>query len=138
MTEAHQNNDCYQPDGPEKGKSDIFIDNLPSYPDGISSTGKDTFWLVLASVRGPGIEALFPYPFLRKIIVRLPQFLQPATQPYSFVLGLDMEGRVVHNLQDLSSESYHFVTSAQEHQGMLYLGSVDENAIVRLPVPQRR
>ena len=33
--------------GPQKGKSDIFIDNLPGFPDGISSNGKDTFWLAL-------------------------------------------------------------------------------------------
>jgi len=121
--------------GARKGESDIFIDNLPGYPDGISSNGKDTFWLALASMRDPGLETLLPQPFLRKVIVRLPQFLQPAPQKYGFVLGLDMEGRVVYNLQDPSGESYYFVTSVQEHQGMLYLGSVEEDAIGRLPVP---
>ncbi|MFC1970545.1 SMP-30/gluconolactonase/LRE family protein [Chloroflexota bacterium] len=123
--------------GPKKGKSDIFIDDLPGYPDNISSNGKDTFWLALGSVRDPGMEGLLPHPFLRKIIVRLPQFLLPDLQPYGFVLGLDLGGRVVYNLQNPSGESYSFISSAQEHQGMLYLGSIKEDAIGRLSVPER-
>ena len=122
--------------GPRKGESDIFIDNLPGYPDGISSNGKDTFWLALVTIRNPDFEALLPNPLLRKIILRLPQSLlgDPIT-PYGFVLGLDLEGRVVHNLQDPSGESYHSITNVQEHDGVLYLGSLGEDAIGRLPAP---
>jgi hypothetical protein len=44
------------------------------------------------------------------------------------------EGRVAHNLQDPSA-SYAQITSVQEHEGMLCLGSLVEDAIGRLPVP---
>lgn len=120
--------------GPRQGESDMFIDNLPGFPDGISSNGKDTFWLPLVSPRDPSVDALLSQPFLRKIIVRLPQALWPAATAYGFVLGLDMEGSVVHNLQDPSG-SYAQITSVQEHEGMLYLGSIVEDAVGRLPVP---
>src|SRR6266705_2072130 len=33
--------------GAKAGQSEIFIDNLPGFPDGISSNGRDTFWLAL-------------------------------------------------------------------------------------------
>jgi sugar lactone lactonase YvrE len=121
--------------GPKKGETDIFVDNLPGYPDGISSNGRDGFWLALPTIRDPNYDNLLPKPFLRKILARLPQFLLPSVKPYGFLLGLDMDGRCVQNLQDPSGESYHFITSVQEHEGMLYLGSAEEDAIGRLSVP---
>ena len=120
--------------GPRQGESEVFIDNLPGFPDGISCNGKDIFWLALVSPRKPDVEAMLPLPFLRKIVMRLPEALIPAAENYGFVLGLDMEGRVVYNLQDPAA-AYAQITSVQEHEGMLYLGSLVEDAIGRLPVP---
>ena len=37
--------------GPKAGTHDTFIDNLPGFPDNISSNGKGTFWLALFTVR---------------------------------------------------------------------------------------
>ena len=81
--------------GTNAGKSEIFIDNLPGFPDGISSNGKDKFWLALVTPRDATLDKLLPHPFLRKVVWRLPPFLRPAPKRYSFVLGLDTNGRVV-------------------------------------------
>ncbi len=121
--------------GAQKGKSDVFIDNLPGFPDNITSNGKDKFWLALITPRNRLLDALMPYPFLRKALARLPGFLQPAPQRYGFVLGLDREGRVVNNLQDPSGKSFAQISSVLEHNGKLYFGSLGEDAIGRLPVP---
>src|SRR5437667_8911570 len=86
--------------GAKAGQSEIFIDNLPGFPDGISSNGRDTFWLSLVNRRDATLEALQPHPFLKKVVWRLPNFLQPNIKRYAFVLGLDSNGRVVRNLQD--------------------------------------
>jgi sugar lactone lactonase YvrE len=122
--------------GPQKGESDIFIDNLPGFPDGISSNGKDTFWLAL--IQGPesrkDMDSILPQPFIRKIFMRLPKSAS-APKNDGFVLGLDIDGRVIHNLQDPLG-SYAQITSVEEHEGMLYLGSLVEDAIGRLQVPQ--
>lgn len=120
--------------GAKEGESEIFVDNLPGFPDGISSNGKDIFWLALVAPREPLLDALLPRPFLRKILVRAPQ-LQPTPKRYGFVLGLNMNGRVIHNLQEPSGNSYALITSVQEHEGMLYLGSLKEDALGRLPAP---
>ena len=121
--------------GPREGQSEILIDNLPGFPDGISSNGKGTFWLPLVSPRLADVDnIMLPRPFLRKIIMRLPESMLPAAENYGFVLGIDLEGRVVHNLQDPSA-SFSQITSVQEHEGMLYLGSLVEDAIGRLPAP---
>src|SRR5260370_23040237 len=68
--------------GPKQGQSDIFIDNLPGFPDGISSNGRDTFWLALVNRRDAALDSMLPHPFLRKVVMRLPSFLQPSINRY--------------------------------------------------------
>ena len=121
--------------GPKQGQSDIFIDNLPGFPDGISSNGKDTFWLALVTPRDPVLDKLLPHPFLRKAIARLPKFLQPAPKRYSFVLGLDPNGRVIENLQNRSPDCYAEIANAVERNGALYFGSIGESTIGRYRLP---
>ena len=117
---------------PKLGYDDIFIDNLPGFPDGISSNGRDRFWLALVTPRQELFDrTLLPHPFLRKVVARLPKFLQPAPQRYSFVLGLDQSGRVVENLQNGSADCFAEIANVVERNGNLYLGSIGENALGR-------
>lgn len=117
--------------GAQAGRSDIFIDRLPGFPDGISSNGKDRFWLALASPRNPLVDKLAQHPFLRKMIARLPESIQPDAIPYGFVIGLDLQGRITDNLQSTSGIPYSMITSVQAAGDTLYLGSLKERAIGR-------
>jgi sugar lactone lactonase YvrE len=123
--------------GPKQGQSDIFIDNLPGFPDGISSNGRDTFWLALVNRRDSALDALQPHPFLKKVVWRLPNFLQPNIKRYAFVLGLDANGKVTRNFQDPSPQCFTQIANVVEHKGNLYFGSIGEHAIGRMPVPSR-
>jgi sugar lactone lactonase YvrE len=118
--------------GERKGQSDVFIDNLPGFPDNLTSNGAGKFWLALITPRSRLLDTLLPHPFLRKVILRLPNSLQPAPERYGFVLALDAEGRVVENLQDPSGKSFAQISSALEHGGKLYFGSIGEDALGRL------
>ncbi len=122
--------------GEKKGSSEPFIENLPGFPDGISSNGKGTYWLALPTVRNPDLDGMADKPFLRKVVARLPSWMQPVSARYAFILGLDGEGRVIHNLQEPSGNPYAMITSVQEHQGTLYLGSLQEPAFAFLPAPE--
>lgn len=122
--------------GAKQGQTEIFIDNLPGFPDGIMSNGKDKFWLALVTPRDAALDKLLPHPFLRKAIVRLPKFLQPAPKRYSFVLGLDLDGHIVDNLQNGAPDCYAEIANAVEHDGMLYFGSIGESTIGRHRLPQ--
>jgi len=122
--------------GPKQGQSEIFIDNLPGFPDGILSNGRDKFWLALVTPRDPVFDRLLPHPVMRKLVMRLPAFMQPAPKRFSFVLGLDMKGGVVANLQDGSKECYAEIANVVEHNGMLYFGSIGEAAVGRIPLPK--
>lgn len=121
--------------GPRQGSTDIFIENMPGIPDGISSNGKDTFWVALPSVRDSRFDTLLSMPYIRKIIMRLPDFVFPDIVAYSFVLGLNIEGKIIHNLQDPSC-IYSIITSVRQVGDLLYIGSLSENSIGRIYVPE--
>ena len=120
--------------GPQAGHDDIFIDNLPGFPDGISSNGKDKFWVALVTPRQALFDRLLPHPFLREVIARLPKFLQPAPKHYSFVLGLDSQGKVIENLQNGSPDCYAQIANVVERNGTLYFGSIGEDTLGRFPL----
>jgi sugar lactone lactonase YvrE len=119
--------------GPRRGQSDVFVENLPGFPDGVSSNGEDTFWLALFAPRLSATDAILPHPFLRKVLLRL-HLLNPDPQRFGWVLGLDADGNVTHNFQDPTGTHYAPVTSAEESNGALYLGSLDQDSIGRLPL----
>jgi len=121
--------------GPNQGQSDIFIDNLPGFPDGISSNGRDTFWLALVNRRDTALDSILPHPFMRKVVWRMPSFMQPNIKRYAFALALDANGKVVQNLQDPSPQCFAQIANVVEHKGMLYFGSIGEHAIGRMPLP---
>ena len=113
------------PDRP--GQDEIFVDNLPAFPDNLS-TGDGVFWVALPSPRDKVLDALLPWPWLRQIVVRLPDSLQPQPKRYGFLLGFDEAGRVVHNLQDPSGR-VALATGARQHGDRLYIGSLSEPTI---------
>lgn len=120
--------------GPKAGQHDLFIDNLPGFPDGISSSGRGTFWLALPTTRNAMLDNTHPFPLLKRLVAKLPASLQPKPQSYGFVLELDEEGNVIRNLQDSDGSQYPFITSAQERNGVLYLGSLTGSGIASLPL----
>ncbi len=117
--------------GPKQGQTEVFIANLPGFPDGISSNGRDKFWLALVTPRDATLDRILPHPFLRKMVMRLPNALQPAPKRYSFVLALDLNGRVVENLQNGSNDCYAEIANAVEHGSYLYFGSIGESSVGR-------
>lgn len=121
--------------GAKSGQSDIFIDNLPGFPDGITSNGKGRFWLALVTPRDETLDKILPQPFLRNVVMRLPKFLQPAPKRYSFVLGLDLNGKVTDNLQNGSADCYAQIANAVERDGSLYFGSIGESTVGRFRLP---
>ena len=110
--------------GAQAGQEEIFVDNLPGFPDNLS-TGEGVFWVAIPSPRDRLLDTLLPLPFARQIVARLPERLQPQPRRHGFVLGFDAAGRVVHNLQDPSGR-VAMTTGARQHRGRLYLGSLSE------------
>lgn len=122
--------------GEKQGQVDTLIQNLPAFPDGISRGSNGIFWLAMISPRNPIIDQLSNRPFLRKVIARLPDWLQPAPEVHAGVLGLNQYGEVVYNIQDPDGK-FSQISSVQEWNGQLYLGSLVRDGVGVLSIPSQ-
>ncbi len=122
--------------GPESGVVDTFLENLPAYPDNLSFSEEGLFWVALVGPRDGGIESLWPHPFLRKVVFRLPGDLFGAESSVSigWVVGVDTEGKIRYNLQDPTG-AFPSITSVNEYLDHLYLGSIATDSVGRIPSP---
>jgi sugar lactone lactonase YvrE len=121
--------------GERTGEHEVIIDNLPGIPDGISTDSNGIFWIAIASPRDPLIDGMAGSPWLRRMVFRLPPVVQPAPKRTARIIGIDRNGKVVHDLFDPKGERIWVVTSVQERGGHLYLGSLADHAWARIPVP---
>ena len=121
--------------GPKAGTHDIFIDNLPGFPDNISSNGKGRFWLAMFTVRNEVIDKLHAFPFLKSQMSKLPKTLWPKPKPYGLVLALNENGKITQSLHEPTGEYLKGITSAREYAGYLYLGSLHNDRIGRYKLP---
>jgi sugar lactone lactonase YvrE len=123
--------------GEKAGTHEVFIDNLPGFPDNVTFNGRDRFWLAIFAPRDALLDSLLPgNQYLRTVIAKLPAFLQPRPKMHSFALGLDLDGKVVTNLQYAGDDAYAPITSVREHGGYLYFGSLTYPAIGRMPMAE--
>jgi len=114
--------------GEKAGTSDVLIDNLPGFPDGISQGEDGIFWVAIISPRDATLDATLPHPFVRKIIARLPEFLKPKPKNYACVLGINRNGEVIHNFQDPNGK-FAQISCATEQNEKLYFGSLGRNGV---------
>ncbi len=121
--------------GPRAGADEVWIDALPGYPDGVSAGADGRFWLTLASPRKAHLDALGPWPALRRLLIRLPAALRPGPDRGAQVLGLSADGAVQVHLHDPDGAPVNVVTSAQERGGRLYLGSLIDTAWGSVALP---
>lgn len=120
--------------GDHAGIAEPFVTNLPGFPDNLSTGESGTFWAALPSPRNPQLDALLPrHPMVRQAVWRLPESMQPDAIRSAFVLGFDANATVTHNLQG-DGERFHYVTGVRERDGVLWLGSLVEHAIARIPL----
>jgi sugar lactone lactonase YvrE len=115
--------------GERAGRTEVLADNLPGFPDNISTGPDGLIWVAVGSPRNAMLDRLHRmHPAFRKAVWALPERLQPAAIKALWVLGLDTDGRVVHDLRGPGDE-FTMVTGVRVHEGKIYLGSLVERAI---------
>lgn len=123
--------------GPKTGKNDIFIENLPGSTDGISRGTGGIFWMALPGFRETPVEKPKAIPMWKMMRDMPPNewlVILAAQKRSLFVLGLDQDGKVIFNLQG-PADKFSIVTSVQEANGYLYLGTIMGNEIGRVKRP---
>lgn len=118
--------------GERAGESEVFLDNLPGFPDGISTDSEGHFWIAFVSPRNPLLDRLHPYPWLKELSIKLPPFLQPKPEHYGFIARYDDQGQLLEQLQDPSGQYLYQITSVADSPQGLLLGSLTADRIGRL------
>ena len=108
---------------------DFLVTDLPGYPDNIARGSDGLIWVSIASPVDPLVERIQRGPLpLRKLVTRIPERLQPAPKHTLRAQAYDDAGTLVHDV-DIPGAAYHMVTGVREHDGRLWLGSLNEPAI---------
>ncbi len=110
----------------------LLLDNLPGYPDNLMRGRDGRIWVGLFKPRNPAADGLAGWPFLRKILLRLPRSLLPLGRSYGHVFAIDEDGKVMEDLQDPDG-SYPETTGATETADRLYIQSLHARSIGWLP-----
>jgi ribose transport system permease protein len=121
-------------DGPDKGKVQVVIPDLPGYPDNINRASDGHFWIALMGMRGPSFDLAMRWPgFRRRMVKRLGQdeWISPNIN-VGCVIKCDLNGTVLESYWDKKGENHPMITSMREHKGYLYLGGISNNRIGRL------
>lgn len=125
---------CHRFGGWGAGQTSVLLDNLPAFPDNLSTAPDGTFWVGLPELRVAALDRTLPHPGLRRAIDRLPESVQPRGERYGLVARLDREGTVLTTLHGPAGR-FAMVTGAREHDGWLYLSSLVEPGIARVRLP---
>jgi sugar lactone lactonase YvrE len=121
--------------GQRAGTSDLFIENLPGFPDGVSSNRHGVFWLALPSPRVDSLDRIHPSPMIKRLITMLP-LPKPEAIRYGLVVALDEQGNVLGSYHAPEGAAANGLTSVQQSGDQIYMGNLDLPRIVRMKVPQ--
>ena len=122
-------------EGPHAGERDLFVDNLPGFPDNLNLSD-GLFWCGFPRPRDRVLDACASLPRIRTVIHRLPHSLRPKVAPHGFVAAFDDTGTPVANFQDPSGR-VTTTTSAISHGRYLYVGSLTSPTLAVMSLPDR-
>ena len=115
--------------GDKAGETDLFVADMPGLPDNLAIGSDGLIWVALVSPFTKELRQILAAPrWLRYIVARLPERLQPAQPTICRVAAYDLSGNLVH-LFEGDNERYFFVTGAREQNGRVYMGSFVNDAI---------
>jgi sugar lactone lactonase YvrE len=112
--------------GDRAGRREPLVENLPGFPDNMSTGSDGLVWVAVASPRDPVLDFLLPrHPLLRRVAWRMPDRLQPQPRRTVRVQAYDDAGRLRHDLCG-EHDRFHMVTGVREHRGLVWVGSLHE------------
>ncbi|HSX72410.1 MAG TPA: SMP-30/gluconolactonase/LRE family protein [Pseudomonas sp.] len=109
--------------GARAGRREVLVDNLPGFPGDLSVAPDGSYWCSFFSPRKAVLDALAPWPLLRKVASRLPPALLARPSRYPHVFRFDGEGRVLESLQASPGSELPSFSSVVQVGSELLLGT---------------
>lgn len=108
--------------GEKAGKTEVFIDNLHGFPNGISIRDDGTFWLGFTTKRNDALDKIHPKIGMKKFVYSLPNWLQPKQDKFGMVMNISEKGEILHTFFDPTGIDMPEAGSVKEQNGFLYVG----------------
>lgn len=108
--------------GENVGKTEVFVDNLPGFPNGISIRDDGTFWLGFTTKRNDALDKIHPKPAMKKLVYALPNWLQPKQDKFGMIMNISEKGIVLDTLFDTTGIQMPEAGAVKEQNGFLYIG----------------
>ncbi|WP_323752156.1 SMP-30/gluconolactonase/LRE family protein [Marinobacter sp.] len=118
--------------GPDAGRTEVFADNLPGFPDNLAIDHEGRYWVAFPTLRNAQIDAMHAKPWMKDMVAKLPDSLKPKPQEYGLVLAFDAAGKALVSLHDTTGKHLQEITSVNPHNGFLYFGSLHNDRIGKL------
>jgi len=121
------------------GDSRVIMENLPGFPDNINrgpkmADGTETFLLGLVSQRSKWLDDNSNNVVVRKIAMRLPEFLRPKSVSYGLIIQIDVEGTVLKTWQDPSGDYPEATGAIIAEDGYMYVSSLTAPDLGRMKI----
>ncbi|XP_057466604.1 protein STRICTOSIDINE SYNTHASE-LIKE 4-like [Actinidia eriantha] len=122
--------------GEDKGKTQIFVDNLPGGPDNINLAPDGSYWIAQLQLISSRFEFVHTSKVFKHLIATFPGLyeLVKGVDKKAMVVNVAADGKIIRSFDDPTGEVMSFVTSALEFDDHLYLGSLTSNFIGKLPL----
>jgi len=85
-------------------------------------------WLGFTKPRSAVVDRMAPYPWLRRLTLRLPRAMWPVPPAYGHVIAFTETGQIVRDLQDPSG-AYPETTAVTETRERLYVQSLHASTL---------
>ncbi|XP_075456460.1 adipocyte plasma membrane-associated protein-like isoform X2 [Ascaphus truei] len=129
--------------GSKAGVKEVFVDNMPGYPDNIRISTVGTYRVGFSTTRFPGfftpfLDAIAPYPALKRFIVKVTplSFYSILLRKHGLFLEVSDRGEILGSFHDPDGSVTWAISDVFEHQGKLYLGNTDLPFLVVLDKEQ--
>ncbi|XP_045789094.1 adipocyte plasma membrane-associated protein-like [Trifolium pratense] len=122
--------------GINKGKTDIFIENLPGGPDNINLAPDGSFWIALVQITSERFGFVHTSKVCKHLLASFPRLfnlINSATKS-ALVVNVGTDGKIIRKFDDNEGKVISFVTSAVEFEDHLYLGSLHSDFVGKLPL----
>ncbi|KAK7281308.1 hypothetical protein RIF29_09167 [Crotalaria pallida] len=123
--------------GVNKGKTEVFIENLPGGPDNINLAPDGSFWIALLQLTSEGLEFVHTSKVAKLIVASSPRLFNKVingAKTKATVVNVATDSKIIRRFGDSDGKVVKFVTSALEFEDHLYLGSLSSNFIGKLPL----
>jgi len=108
--------------GKKAGQTEIFIDNLPGFPNGISIREDGSYWLGFSTKRSKALDDIHPKTGMKKFVYGLPEFMQPQAENFGMVMNVSIDGDIIETLFDSNGTIITEAGAVKEFNGDLYIG----------------